>query len=101
MPVSPPRPPLPPLTALRVFEAAARLGGFTAAALELNVTPGAVAQQIRKLEEWLGCELFERTAQGVQVPEHGRRVALRIAQALDELAASARALRQLSGPHPI
>jgi LysR family transcriptional regulator, glycine cleavage system transcriptional activator len=92
---------LPPLKALRVFEAAARLGGFAAAAQELNVTPGAVAQQVHKLEEWLGCELFERTAQGVHVPEHGRRVALRIAQALDELAASARALRQLGGPPPL
>lgn len=101
MAVNPPRPPLPPLKALRVFEAAARLGGFAAAAQELNVTPGAVAQQIQKLEEWLGVELFRRTAQGVHVPEHGRRVALQIAQALDELAAAARALRQLGGPRPL
>jgi LysR family transcriptional regulator, glycine cleavage system transcriptional activator len=101
MAVNPPRPPLPPLKALRVFEAAARLGGFAAAAQELNVTPGAVAQQVQKLEEWLGVELFRRTAQGVHVPEQGRRVALQIAQALDELAAAARALRQLGGPRPL
>lgn len=101
MAVNPPRPPLPPLNALRVFEAAARLGGFAAAAQELNVTPGAVAQQIRRLEEWLGVELFRRTAQGVHLPEHGRRIALQISQAMDDLAASARALRQLSGPRPL
>ena len=101
MAVNPPRPSLPPLKALRVFEAAARLGGFAAAAEELNVTPGAVAQQIRKLEEWLGVELFERTAQGVHVPEQGRRVALQISQALDDLAAAARALKQLAGPKPL
>ncbi|WP_119271792.1 LysR family transcriptional regulator [Taklimakanibacter deserti] len=101
MAVNPPRPPLPPLKALRVFEAAARLGGFAAAAEELNVTPGAVAQQIRKLEEWLGVELFRRTAQGVHLPEHGRRIALQISDALDDLAACARALRQLSGPRPL
>ena len=101
MAVNPPRPPLPPLKALRVFEAAARLGGFAAAAEELNVTPGAVAQQIRKLEEWLGVELFQRTAQGVHLPEQGRRAALQIAQALDDLAQSARALRQVAGPRPL
>lgn len=101
MAVNPPRPPLPPLKALRVFEAAARLGGFAAAAEELNVTPGAVAQQIHKLEEWLGVELFQRTAQGVHLPEHGQRVAREIAQALDDLAQSARALRQVAGPRPL
>jgi LysR family glycine cleavage system transcriptional activator len=101
MAVNPPRPPLPPLKALRVFEAAARLGGFAVAADELSVTPGAVAQQIRKLEEWLGVELFERTAQGVHLPEHGRRIALQISQALDELAAASRELRQLAGPRPL
>lgn len=101
MAVNPPRPPLPPLNALRAFEAAARLGGFAAAAQELNVTPGAVAQQIRKLEEWLGVELFRRTAQGVHLPEQGRRIARQIAQALDDLAGAARALRQLAGPRPL
>ncbi|MFK4441818.1 LysR family glycine cleavage system transcriptional activator [Caballeronia udeis] len=59
--------PLPPLNALRAFEAAARLGSFKAAAIELHVTHGAVSQHIRLLEEWLGAPLFER---------HNRRVAL-------------------------
>lgn len=51
---------LPPLNALRVFEAAGRLGSFKAAAAELHVTHGAVSQQIRSLEAWLGAPLFER-----------------------------------------
>ena len=38
-----------PLSALRAFEAAARLGSFKAAAEELAVTPTAVSQQIRAL----------------------------------------------------
>ena len=42
---------LPPLTALRAFEAAARLGGVSKAADELNVTHAAVSHQIRALEE--------------------------------------------------
>ena len=44
---------LPPLNALRAFEAAARCGGFSAAAEELSVTPAAVGQQVRHLEIWM------------------------------------------------
>ncbi len=51
---------MPPLNALRAFEAAGRLGSFKEAAAELHVTPGAVSQQVRLLEEWLGAALFER-----------------------------------------
>ncbi|KAI3593163.1 Transcriptional regulator, LysR family [Cupriavidus sp. U2] len=58
---------LPPLNALRAFEAAGRLGSIKDAAAELHVTHGAVSQQVRLLEEWLGAPLFER---------HHRRVAL-------------------------
>ena len=58
---------LPPLNALRAFEAAGRLGSFKDAAAELHVTHGAVSQQVRLLEAWLGASLFER---------HNRRVAL-------------------------
>jgi LysR family glycine cleavage system transcriptional activator len=58
---------LPPLNALRAFEAAGRLGSFKEAAAELHVTHGAVSQQVRLLEEWLGAPLFER---------HNRRVEL-------------------------
>jgi len=51
---------LPPLNALRAFEAAGRLGSIKDAAAELHVTHGAVSQQVRLLEEWLGAPLFER-----------------------------------------
>lgn len=50
---------LPPLLALRAFEAAARLGRMTAAAVELSVTPGAVSRQVRQLEDHLGLALFD------------------------------------------
>ncbi len=53
---------LPPLTALVAFEASARLGSFTAAADELNVSREAVSRQIRALEGYLGVSLFERDA---------------------------------------
>lgn len=51
---------LPPLNALRAFEAAGRLGSIKEAAAELHVTHGAVSQQVRLLEAWLGAALFER-----------------------------------------
>jgi LysR family glycine cleavage system transcriptional activator len=65
MAVQAPRPRLPSLNALRAFEAAGRHGGFVGAAQELGVTSGAVAQQVKHLEDWLGADLFERQAHGV------------------------------------
>ncbi|KND61818.1 Glycine cleavage system transcriptional activator GcvA [Candidatus Burkholderia verschuerenii] len=49
---------------MRAFEASARHQSFSAAALELNVTPAAVGQLVRGLEEWLGVSLFLRGAGG-------------------------------------
>ena len=51
---------LPPLNPLRAFEAAARHLSFKLAARELHVTPGAVGQQVKALEDRLGVLLFER-----------------------------------------
>jgi LysR family transcriptional regulator, glycine cleavage system transcriptional activator len=48
------------LNAMRAFEASARHRSFSGAALELNVTPAAVGQLVRGLEEWLGVVLFHR-----------------------------------------
>ncbi|WP_421881009.1 LysR family transcriptional regulator [Pacificispira sp.] len=85
MSIQPPRPRGPSLNALRAFEASARLGGFTAAAEELNVTPGAVAQQIKNLEDWLGEPLFQRTSQGVRLTALGEATAGRFSDAFDQL----------------
>jgi LysR family glycine cleavage system transcriptional activator len=62
---------LPPLNALRAFEAAARLGSFTAAAQELRVTDSAVSQQVRALERYLGTRLFKRLPRGLLLTELG------------------------------
>ena len=51
---------LPPLGSLRAFEAAARHLSFTRAAAELNLTQGAISQQIKQLEGHLGFPLFVR-----------------------------------------
>ena len=60
-----------PLTAIRAFESAARLGGFKAASAELFVTPAAVSQQIKTLENLLGSMLFVRTPHGVKLTDNG------------------------------
>ena len=56
-----------PLNGLRVLDAAARHLSFTRAADELAVTPAAVGQQIRALEDLLGVVLFRRTPKGLEL----------------------------------
>ena len=81
-------PRLPPLQALRAFESAARHGSFAQAALELNLTCGAVGQQVRALEEAIGVLLFDRIGRGLVLTEAGRHYAARMRAALLELSAA-------------
>lgn len=62
---------LPPLSALRAFEAVARTLSFTGAARELHVTPGAISQQVRVLEDQLGTRLFRRSRRSVSLTAAG------------------------------
>ncbi len=64
--------PMPPLNALRAFEAAARHLSLTRAAEELHVTAGALSHQIRGLEEFLGCKLFERRVRAIALTPAGK-----------------------------
>ena len=93
MQLQPPRPKGPPLNALRAFEAAARLGGFAAAAEELSVTPGAVAQHVKALEEWVGDALFERRSRGVVLTGLGRDALGDFSRAFDQLGDAVMSLR--------
>ncbi|MDH0303661.1 MULTISPECIES: LysR substrate-binding domain-containing protein [unclassified Pseudomonas] len=68
---------------LTAFEAAARLGSFRAAADELHVTPGAVAQQVRTLEAKLERPLFERLPRGLRTNRDGADYLARVRLALD------------------
>lgn len=58
-----------PLKAIACFDAVMQTGSAVLAAQQLFVTPGAVGQQIRKLEEWLGVPLFVRTVRKLQPTE--------------------------------
>ncbi len=101
MPVHPPNPPDFPLNALRAFEAAARLGGFAAAAVELGVTPGAVAAQIKSLESRIGVALFDRRAQGVALTPVAAKVFPQLQSAFDALAMASRTLREEAQPQRV
>lgn len=98
MPVAPPFPRLPSLNVLRAFEAAARLGGFALAAEELQVTPGAVAAQIKALEQEIGGALFQRHARGVDLTPLGRRAMPGFVAAFDALGLAVTGLRREAAP---
>ena len=70
------------LQQIRCFCAALELGSFTAAAEALRVTQPAVAEQIRKLEQALGADLFVRVGRGVTATDAGRAFAEHAARSL-------------------
>ena len=56
---------------LMAFEAAARCGGFTTAAKELDLTQGAISRQVSALEKQLGVSLFRRIRKSIELTEVG------------------------------
>lgn len=76
---------LPPLNALRAFEVSGRRLNFRAAAEELGVTQGAVAQQVRALEEHLGQALFQRLPRGLSLTPQGAAYLADVTRAFDTL----------------
>ena len=85
---------LPSLSGLRAFSAAGRHLSFRAAAEELGVTQGAVAQQVRGLEETLGLRLFLREPRGLSFTEAGRVYHAAVARAFSQLLDATGALRE-------
>ena len=72
---------LPSLTALRVFEVAGRLESFSKAALELNITQGAVSRQIRSLEDDLQQRMFVRLTRKVELTNSGQKYLAEVSSA--------------------
>jgi LysR family transcriptional regulator, glycine cleavage system transcriptional activator len=83
---------LPPLSALRAFEAAARLKSFSKAAVELNVTPAAISHQIHALEADLGVRLFDRRSRAVELTASARLLLPGLSDAFTGIQASVRRL---------
>ncbi|WJY22622.1 LysR family transcriptional regulator [Fontisubflavum oceani] len=92
---------IPSLSALRAFEAAARLESYSAAARSLNVTHAAIAQHVRALETHFDQSLMDREGRRM-VPTHaGRRLANDLANGFAEIAAGVRTLTEARGDGPI
>ena len=70
---------------LQAFSEAGRLGSFKAAATALGVTPSAVSQRIKQLEEQLGVPLFERSARKVRLTTEGARFHAAITRAFSSM----------------
>jgi len=81
-------------TRLRVFLVAARHLSFTRAGEELHITTGAVSQQIKLLEDWLGQRLFRRLPRRIELTDAGNRL---LAAADPAYAAVALAIGHLRG----
>ena len=77
---------LPPLGSLRAFEAAARHLSFKHAAEELHVTPAAISQQIKGLEDYLGVRLFIRLTRALAITPQGETMLPKIRAGFDCLA---------------
>ena len=86
-------PALPPLNALRAFEAAARHLSMKEAAAELSVTPGAVSQLVRGLEQRLGTQLFRRGNRSLVLTEAGQSYFAPIRHAFRQIGEATRRLR--------
>lgn len=83
---------LPPLNALRVFEAAARHLSFTKAADELHVTPGAVSQQIKALEDFLQTPVFRREKRALLLTDEAQASLPILREGFDKLAEAGKIL---------
>jgi LysR family glycine cleavage system transcriptional activator len=79
---------------MRAFEAAARWLSFSKAAEELYVTPAAVSQQIKQLEDYLGITLFHRMTRAVKLTEEARLVLPLMTEGFDKLADAIERLTQ-------
>lgn len=84
---------LPPLNALRAFEAAARRLSFTKASEDLDVTPGAISQQVKILEDWVGQPLFRRLGRAVELTDAARIALPLLIEGFEKVDEAARQLR--------
>jgi DNA-binding transcriptional LysR family regulator len=90
---------MPPLRMIAAFEAVARLGSRAEAAVELNVTPGAVSKQLRALEQWLGVALFNGDLRnGSAMTAEGRRLAMAVTAGMETIQNSVGEIAVMQGP---
>lgn len=87
-----PKKSMPPLNALKAFEATARLQSLTKASQELHVTQGAVSQQVKLLEEYLGVSLFIRKSRKLELTDIARSYLTVLTEAFNKVQVSTQEL---------
>ncbi|MDJ0776412.1 MAG: transcriptional regulator GcvA [Gammaproteobacteria bacterium] len=92
---------LPPLKALQAFEAAGRHLSFSAAAAELHVTPGAISQQVRQLEDSLGMRLFRRLNRAIELTDAGRLILPPVSRGFNQFNDALTLLQQYRSAGPL
>lgn len=92
---------LPALKSLQAFEAAGRHLSFTAAAHELNVTPGAISQQIRQLESFLEVRLFKRMNRSIVLTDAGQLFLPSISKGFNHFSTAVGMLRETRSDGPL
>ncbi len=92
---------LPPLAAMIGFEAAARLGSFSLAALELNITQSAISHQIRTLEGHLQMPLFHRIGRRIELTDAGHDLQVTAQAALEQVRHGVRRLNAYTKPDSV
>ena len=92
---------IPSLSALRAFEAAARLGSLSEAARALNVTHAAIAAHVRALETEFGQPLLRRSGRGMVPTQAGLELSRDLGSGFAEIAAGVRALKRGREDRPV
>lgn len=85
---------VPPFGTLRAFEAAARHLSFKKAAEELHVTPSAISQQVRQLEDHLGVPLFRRLTRALELSPEGGAMLPKVREGLGSLSVAMAMVRR-------
>ena len=91
----------PGLRSLRAFDAAARHLSFTRAADEIGVTPAAISNQIKEIEEQLGFELFIRTSRSMRLTKEGEILRVAATESLETLAKALHRIKRLENRNQI
>jgi LysR family glycine cleavage system transcriptional activator len=92
---------IPSLSALRAFEAAARLTSFSAAARDLNVTHAAISQHVRALEAEFGCALLVRRGRKMALTPEGQELAQSLSDGFSTIAGGIQDLRNRNQDRPL
>ena len=92
---------LPPLNSIRAFEATARHLSFSKASEELNVTPSAVSQQVKVLEDYLNLKLFKRKNRMILLTDEAQICLPLLTESLDNMAQAIDMIREQSIDKPL